>query len=150
MSKDLERVRQLAVRRFLKGESPSTICASLGKSRFWLYKWAKRFDPDDEAWFHDRSRRPLRRPHRTPPEIEEIVKTVRLSLYNDDVFCGAQAIRWEMEDMGVTPLPSERNINRILARNDLIDRTAGRYESKGYPIQVCPLENQIKLIKRIL
>jgi hypothetical protein len=32
-------------------------------------------------------------------EIEEIIKMLRLSLYNRDVFCGAQAIRWEMEDL---------------------------------------------------
>lgn len=135
MGKDLKQTRQLAVKRFLKGESASSICASLGKSRFWLYKWVKRFDPDDATWCHDRSRRPFRRPHRIPLEIEEIVKMVRLSLYNDDLFFGAQAIRWEMEDLGVLPLPSERTINRILARNDLTHRRTGRYEPKGvaYP-----------------
>ena len=88
MGKDLKQTRQLAVKRFLKGESPRAICASLGKSRFWLYKWVKRFDPDDVTWCHDRSRRPLRTPHRTSLEIEEIVKIIRLSLYNDDLFCG--------------------------------------------------------------
>ena len=103
MGKDLKQTRQLAVKKFFKGESPSAICASLGKSRFWLYKWVKRFDPDDATWFCDRSRRPLRTPHRTPLEIEEIVKMIRLSLYNDDLFFGAQAIRWEMEDLGVFP-----------------------------------------------
>ena len=96
MSMDLKQTRQLAVKRFVKGESPSAICASLGKSRFWLYKWVKRFDPDDVTWCHDRSRCPLRSPLRTPKEIEEIVKMIRLSLYNDDLFYGAQAIRWEV------------------------------------------------------
>ncbi len=32
-------------------------------------------------------------PNRTA--VEEIVKTVRFSLYNKDLFCGAQAILWE-------------------------------------------------------
>lgn len=138
MSKDLKQTRQRAVKRFLKGESPTAICASLGKSRFWLYKWVKRFDPDDATWCHDLSRRPLRKPHRTPLEIEEIVKMIRLSLYNDDLFFGAQAIRWEMEDLGVLPLPSERTINRILARNDLTHRRTGRYEPKGVPYPGLP------------
>jgi hypothetical protein len=60
-------------------------------------------------------------------EIEEIVKLLRLSLYNKEVFCGAQAILWELEDMGVSPLPSLRTINRILARNELMHRRTGRY-----------------------
>ena len=93
MGKDLKQTRQIAVKRFFKGESPIAICASLGKSRFWLYKWIKRFDPDDPTWCHDRSRCPHRSPLRTPKETEEIVKIIRLSLYNDDLFYGAQAIR---------------------------------------------------------
>ena len=59
----------------------------------------------------------------------------RLSLYNQDLFCGAQAILWELEEQGVQPLPSLRTINRILNRNDLTHRRPGRYEPKGarYP-----------------
>ena len=50
-------------------------------------------------------------------------------------FCGAQAIRWELEDLGIEPLPSERTIARILAREGLTQRRTGRYEPKGtkYP-----------------
>ena len=138
MSKDLKQTRQIAVKRFFKGESPIAICASIGKSRFWLYKWVKRFDPGDPTWCHDRSRCPHRSPLRTPKETEEIVKIIRLSLYNDDLFYGAQAIRWEMEDLGVLPLPSERTISRILARNDLTHRRTGRYEPKGVPYPGLP------------
>ena len=59
----------------------------------------------------------------------------RLNLYNQDLFCGAQAIRWELEEQNVQPLPSLRTINRILSRNDLTHRRTGRYEAKGarYP-----------------
>jgi len=98
MSKDLEQIRQLAIQRFLKGENPNAICASLGKPRFWLYKWVKRFDPDDATWWLDRSRAPRRRPLRTPMEIEEIVKMIRLSLCKDNLFCGAKpsAGRWKI------------------------------------------------------
>jgi putative transposase len=138
MGKDLKQTRQLAIKRFLKGESPSAICASLGKSRFWLYKWVKRFDPDDDTWFYDRSRRPFKKPYRTPSEIEDIFKVIRLSLYNNDLFFSAQAMRWEMEDLGICPLPSERTINRILVRNDLTHRRTGRYEPKGVPYPELP------------
>ncbi|RJP56384.1 MAG: hypothetical protein C4549_06645 [Deltaproteobacteria bacterium] len=52
---------------------------------------------------------------------------VRLNLYNRDLFCGAQAIRREMEEFGVMSLPSLRTINRILSRNELTHRRTGRY-----------------------
>jgi len=135
MEENIKQLRVLAVQRFRSGESPESICTSLGKSRVWLYKWIKRFDDHDDSWFEDRSRRPLVTTNRTSSEIEEIVKMVRLNLYNQDLFCGAQAILWEMEDLGVSSLPSLRTINRILARNDLTHRRTGRYEPKGtsYP-----------------
>jgi len=69
---------------------------------------------------------------------------VRLTLYNQDLFCGAQAILWEMVDLGVSPLPSLRTINRILERNGLTHRRTGKYEPKGTPYPKLPalLPNQ--------
>jgi len=135
MKKNAKNERAVAVQRFLQGEDPQTICASVGKSTRWLYKWVARYTPDDPAWCEDQSRKPLISPYRTPAEIEHIVEMVRLSLYNKGLFCGAQAIRWELEDLGIQPLPSLRTINRILSRRDLTHRRTGRYEPKGkaYP-----------------
>lgn len=138
MEEEIEQHRILAVERFRNGESPEAICASIGKCRTWLYKWIRRFNECDDDWNKDLSRRPLETPNRTPLEIEEIVKMVRLSLYNRDLFCGAQAIRWELEDIGVKPIPSLRTINRILGRNDLTHRRTGRYEAKGTPYPKLP------------
>lgn len=84
-------------------------------------KWVKRHN-EEASWCDDLSRRPLSPPNRTPAEIEEIVKMVRLNLYNQDLFCGTQAILWEMEDLGAKPLPSLRTINRILVKNELTHR----------------------------
>jgi transposase InsO family protein len=144
MEEEIKRHRILAVERFKNGESPDSICTSLGKSKFWLYKWINRYDEYDSSWCEDRSRRPLLTPNHTPTEIEEIVKMVRLNLYNQDLFCGAQAILWEMEDLGAKPLPSIRTINRILARNELTHRRTGKYEAKGtaYPVLPSMLPNQ--------
>lgn len=130
-----EQRRILAVERYQKGEAPRAIWTSLGCSKPWLYKWVNRYRNDDDEWFTETSRRPERCPRRTPQEIEEIVKLVRLNLYNKGEFCGAQAILWEMEDMGVVPRPSARTVNRILARNELTNKRTGRYEPKGkkYP-----------------
>ena len=84
-----------------------------------------------------RSQRPLSTPTRTPLEIEEMVRIrVRPKPYNQGLFCGAQAIHWEMEELDAgKPLPSIRTIDRILSRQGLTHRRTGRYESKGkaYP-----------------
>lgn len=92
MGDGIKERRILAVERFKAGESPESISTSLGKSKFWLYKWVKRCNEGDASWYEDRSHRTLATINRTPSEIEEIVKLVRLSLYNRDLFCGAQAI----------------------------------------------------------
>ncbi len=144
MEKKIQKERAVAVRRFIQGENPEVICTSMGKFRRWLYKWVARHTPDDPAWYDDQSRKPLTSSHRTPAEIEEIVEMVRLSLYNKDLFCGNQAIQWELEDMEVQPIPSLRTISRILCRRDLTHRRTGRYEPKGkaYPELPMLLPNQ--------
>lgn len=144
MKDETTQQRILAVQRFLNGEKSESICASLGRSKSWLYKWVERHLEDDGSWNENRSRRPLNVTSRTPKEIEEIVKMVRLNLYNHDLFCGAQAILWELEDLGVKPLPSPRTINRILSRNALTHRRTGKYEAKGTPYPRLPslLPNQ--------
>ena len=135
MKKKILKQRASAVERYLAGEAPERICASLGKATRWLYKWVARHTPDDPSWFEDQSRRPLSSPCRTPAEIEKIVELVRLNLYNTELFCGNQAIQWEMIDMEVQPIPSPSTIGRILRRRELTHRRTGRYTPKGkkYP-----------------
>jgi len=135
MDSKSERDRKQAVQRHLRGEKPGSICASLGYSRVWFYKWLKRYKGGDPEWYVERSRRPAENPNRTEQEIVEIIKFVRQSLYNAGLFHGPQAIFWELEDQGVRPLPSERTIARVLAREELTHRRTGSYEPKGtkYP-----------------
>lgn len=130
-----EQDRVLAMERYHAGENPKTIYTSLGHSKYWFYKWLKRCDTQDSHWFQDRSTRPLTSPYRTPKEIEKIVCLTRQHLYNQGTFCGAQAIRWQLQDEAVKPLPSETTIKRILRKHDLTNKRTGRYEPKGkkYP-----------------
>ncbi len=138
MKDDIQQERIRAVQRYLNGEKPRAICASLGHSKAWLYKWVERYNEADSSWSESNSRRPLTSAYRTPQEVEEIVKLVRLNLYNKNLFCGAQAILWELEDLGVKPLPSLRTIGRILSRNELTHRRTGKYEAKGTPYPELP------------
>jgi len=142
------RERRNAVQRFFRGEEPRAICESIGRSRSWLYKWVARYTAADPAWCEEASRRPRTNPHRTPVEIEELVELVRRSLYNKGLFCGDQAIAWELDDLGVRPLPSLSTIGRILRRRELTHRRPGRYEPTGtvYPTLPALRPNQTQQV----
>jgi transposase InsO family protein len=70
---------------------------------------------------------------------------VRLELYNAGLLCGAQNVRWRLEDLAVRPLPSARTIDRILVREGLTHRRTGRYVSKQipYPALAAGRPNQV-------
>ncbi len=137
MKQKQRRDRQLAVQRYLKGEGLSAIARSLGYSRRWVYKWVARYHTIEAAaeWYEEQSRCPHSNPRQLSRDVVDAVKLARLHLYNQGLFCGAQAINWHLEDLGVAPLPSLRTINRILRREGLTHRRTGRYEPKGkrYP-----------------
>ena len=135
MDRKQKQDRTRAIARYFKGESISSIAHSLGYSRPWIYKWIKRHRSEEGQWAEDQSRRPQSNPRQISDETVEAIKLVRLHLYNQGLFCGAQAIEWELEDLGIEPLPSLRTINRVLSRHELTHRRTGRYESKGrrYP-----------------
>jgi transposase InsO family protein len=135
MADGAEAERRRAVQRVHDGETVAAVCGSLGYSRTWLYKWLERHDSGDPDWYKEQSRRPRRTPQQTSAEIEEVVHLVRTRLEKAGEFAGAQAIRWELEDLEIHPLPSVRTINRILARRGLTTRRTGPYEAKGkrYP-----------------
>ena len=64
----------------------------------------------------------------TREEIKEIVKMIRLELYNNGLFCGAKAIKNKMEDDDIEPVPSESTIGQILSCNGLTHGRTGFYE----------------------
>ncbi len=68
----------------------------------------------------------------TMDEIEKIVVSVRLELYNKGAPCGPVPIRKNMEEYCfVTPLPSTSIITRMLAHNGLTHGRTGWYNGEG-------------------
>ena len=140
--------RRWAVARVEAGDPVTTVAVALGRSREWVYLWLARARSGDPAWAQDRSHRPTHLARCTPSDVVEAVSLVRLSLYNQGLLCGAQNIRWELAELSVTPLPSVRSINRILAREGLTHRRTGRYTPKGtpYPTLAATRPNQVHQI----
>jgi putative transposase len=60
-------------------------------------------------------------------EIVEIVKMVRLTLYNRGLPCGPKAIQKKLAMNSVQPPPSLTTIKRILTRHCLTHRRTGHY-----------------------
>src|ERR1041385_9134773 len=110
VKKKREHDRELAIKSYLQGESITAIARKLGYTRPWVYKWVARYQTLDERhdWQHDEPRSPHSNPRQVAAEIVEAVKLARLHLYNQGLFCGAQAISWELEAWQVSPLPSLR------------------------------------------
>jgi hypothetical protein len=132
-----------AVERYQNGEDAQSICASLGKSLRWLYKWVARADGEGE-WFEERSRRPNRLRGATPELTERLVLATRAALDEEGSFCGAQAIIWDMEERQIAA-PSIATVNRILKKNGVFDKPSSRYARKGkkYPAPVAIAPNDV-------
>jgi len=147
MKRKQQRDRKFAIERHSSGEQVSSIARSMGYSRQWVYKWIQRHQSGDDvtSWPESRSSCPNNNPRQLSEEVVEAVKIVRLSLYNKGVFCGAQAIEWELKDLGIEAIPSLRSINRILSREELTHRRTGSYEPKGkrYPALVAKEVNHV-------
>lgn len=137
--------RRWAVARVQAGEPITAVAAALRRSRQWVYTWLARAATGESAWAQVRSHRATHQPRATPGEVEAAVRLARLELYNQGLLCGAQNIRWHLEELGLTPLPSVRTINRILVRHGLTHRRTGRYVPKGkaYPALPAPTPNQV-------
>jgi putative transposase len=137
MKKKQQRDREHAITAHLKGESITAIAQKLGYSRPWVYKWLKRYQAqvEQQEWQVDQATRPHSNPRQLPGEVVAAVKSARQNLSQQGLFCGAQAISWELEALQVSPLPSLRTISRIVQREGLIERRSGRYQPKGkrYP-----------------
>lgn len=145
MKKNVKDERQWAIDQYLSGEKPENICMILKRSRSWLYKWIKRKKSTNQNWNNSKSNKPDNIINKTPLKTEDTVKFIREYLYKRDLFYGAQAIHWELEEMNMTSIPSIRTINRILNRNGLVIRRSGRYIPKGkrYPSLIAQEPNEI-------
>jgi len=79
-----EQERINAVNQYQRGERPSKICKSLGRSRSWLQKWVGRYNNLNKnskmEWFREESRAPKNVHRKTDSEIEQLVVNVRKSL----------------------------------------------------------------------
>jgi hypothetical protein len=117
-----QELRKKAISRYLQGETAKSIYSDLSRSKYWFFKWLKRYKSGDPNWFKDKSRAALSR----PTQISEVEKQRIVSVRNrldSERFAqiGASAIKWELRKSG-HGFPSDRTINRVLKREGLIKK----------------------------
>ena len=106
-----------AVRAVLSGAKVTEVAAAMGVSRQSVHSWIARYLAEGLAGLADKSHRPGFCPHQVAGVVEVVVAEMR----RQHPKWGAKRIRLEMlrrppDGMAV---PSERTINRILARQGL-------------------------------
>ena len=74
-----QQIRQNAIERYLKGESPKSIYTDLKRSKDWFFKWLKRYKSGEPHWYEDKSRAPINR----PTEISKIDRQRIISVRTD-------------------------------------------------------------------
>ena len=116
-----------AVRAVLSGAKVTEVAAALGVSRQSVHSWITRYLAEGLSGLADRSHRPGSCPHQVAAEVEVVVAEMR----RQHPKWGAKRIRLELlrRPPGDLVVPSERTINRILARQGLISR--GRANGPG-------------------
>ena len=131
---DEQQRRTRAISLYLQGKRPSAICKALGRSGRWFYKWLRAYDPSNADWAKSQSRAPKRLPRRTGSKIIEMVCSIRQRLvkakYSQK---GAVAIQWQLERLGVRPLPGIWTINRILKQQGLLVKPTYPRRTTDYP-----------------
>ena len=117
-----EKIRKQAIQRYLQEETPKSIYISLGRSKYWFFKWLKRYKSGIPEWHKERSRSPQTRSRQISEQQKQAIILTRNRL-EDQKFAqiGVSAIKWELSKQGFM-FPSDSTINRVLKREGLVKK----------------------------
>jgi len=144
--------RQQAIRMRLAGDSVPLICQALRRSATWVNKWWQRYLTAGGDGLYDLSRARHTVVNRTPAHLERAVLAIRRRLtaratpQTRYALLGAPTIVQEIKNLGFTPVPTLRTIERILQRAHLTSprlRLARRLPQTEYPGPHAEDSNQV-------
>ena len=46
-----QKIRKQAIERYIKGESPKSIYTDLNRSKYWFFKWLRRYKTGNHDWY---------------------------------------------------------------------------------------------------
>jgi putative transposase len=117
-----QELRKTAIERYLQGQSPKTIYTDLKRSKYWFFKWLKRYKTGEPEWYKDNSRAPIKRATEIGEIERERIISVRTHLESQKFAqIGPSAIKWELSKSHYS-LPSDSTIKRVLKSEGLIKK----------------------------
>ena len=117
-----QELRKQAIQRYRNHEQPKAIYTDLNRSKYWFFKWLKRYQSGDFDWYKDQPKIPRTRPTALSEIDKQQIISVRKHLESQKFAqTGASAIKWELGKSGFS-FPSDRTINRVLKREGLVKK----------------------------
>lgn len=122
-------LRMEMMERLARGESLVALCRDYGISRKTGEKFKSRFKQRGLLGLEDRSRAPLVIPHRTPPEIVELILAERRAHPS----WGPRKLKTRLERRLERPFPAASTMGDLLARHGLVVRRKRRAPGEYQP-----------------
>ncbi|GMV65607.1 MAG: hypothetical protein AMXMBFR75_14050 [Candidatus Hinthialibacteria bacterium] len=144
-------LRKKAVRLHLQGVPKTEIAERLKKSRRWVYRWIARYDRKQGAKsLEDRSSAPKHRKEIYPQKIKDMAiqsRRARKAGHRKYPYAlvSAEAIHYELRELGISPLPPPRTIHFWLKQAGEIDERTKRRKTSNptYPVLACQAVNDV-------
>lgn len=147
-------LRKKAIKLWLQGLSKSAIARRMGRPRLWVQRWIDRYDPSlGEASLQDRSSVPKHLREKYPKTVKEAVlrsrkgREERKDPKYKHALVGADAIYYELQELGITPLPPPRTIHAWLKQAGRIQEPKGKEKKPAnptYPVLGCQTVNDVQ------
>ena len=146
-------LRKKAVQLDLQGTKKTEIARRLKKTRLWVQRWVNRYDASfPEESLQNRSSAPKKIKIAYPKKIKDLVLRSRKerqagkrSAYKYALI-GAEAIYYELHELGISPLPPARTIHAWLKQAGFIKERKGKARKPSnstYPVLSCKAINAI-------
>ena len=146
------KVRQQAIALYLQGWNKSEIARKLKRSRRWVQRWIGRYEAEAPTTsLQDHSRAPKHIHSSYPERIKRLAIQIRLEREKGKrakyqyALVSAQAIYYEMRELGISPLPTSDTIHLWLKQAGRIRERKSRKEpNPTYPILPCKAVNDVQ------
>jgi putative transposase len=145
-------LRQRAIALHLQGWNKSEIARKVQRSRRWVQRWISRYQAEaPRVSLQDHSRAPKHIPWAYPERIKNMVLQMRMARERGKrakyqyALVSAQAIYYEMRELGISPLPTPDTIHLWLKQAGRIrERKSRKPPNPTYPVLSCRAVNDVQ------
>jgi IS30 family transposase len=150
------KLRRQAIALHLQGWNKSEIARKLQRSRSWVQRWVGRYtctarSHADLVSLQDHSRAPKHIPWAFPERIKRMVLEIRMEREKGKrakyqyALVSAQAIYYELRELGISPLPTPDTIHLWLKQAGRIgERKSRKVPNPTYPDLPCEAVNDVQ------